>query len=79
MTHPPPARRPHASRGFTLLELVLVLLIISVLVLIFMPNSRLARERADKAVDFHEENARMNNNALRGNFDDVRRPSDMQD
>ncbi|MCX7719279.1 MAG: prepilin-type N-terminal cleavage/methylation domain-containing protein [Candidatus Sumerlaeaceae bacterium] len=67
------------SRAFSLLELLVVLTIISILVLIFVPNSHLARNCAGNAVKFHEKNARDNNRALRGNFDDVKRPEDFKD
>lgn len=64
-------------RAFTIVELLVVMAVIAILVLMFMPNSRLARDRTDDAVHMHENHTRHTNDALRGNFEDNRRPGDM--
>ena len=60
-------------RAFTIIELLVVMAIIGILVLLLMPNSRLARDRTDEAVHKHEDHARQTNDALRGDFEDNRR------
>lgn len=65
-----------ARRAFTIVELLVVMAIIGILVLLLMPNSRLARDRTDDAVHMHEDHTRHTNDALRGNFEDNRRPGE---
>ena len=57
-------------RAFSLIEILLVVAVIAILVGIDALNGRIARDKAGKAVTFHEENTRLNNDAMRGNPED---------
>jgi prepilin-type N-terminal cleavage/methylation domain-containing protein len=65
------AAKPSA---FSLVELLLVVAIITILAGMATVNFSRARKGADEATDFHKENSRRANDAMRGDPMDNRRP-----